>query len=197
VAGKEAENLAVVIGDVSGKGISAALLMAKLTSDIRSFSLNEPEPARVITQLNEYLSRSVTEEIFVTLLYVLLCPQERKISVVNAGHPPALIRHKPQGQVQAIDTNINFPLGVISETVYGVAEVSLEPGDTVVIYTDGVTEAMNQQSKQFGTARLYDVLKEGSSEPAQVLERIVGSVQEFVGLTPQSDDLTLVCFGLV
>jgi len=195
--GKEAENLAVVIGDVSGKGISAALLMAKLTSDIRSFSLNEPEPARVITELNEYLSRSVTEEIFVTLLYVLLCPQERKISVVNAGHPPALIRRKPQGQVQAIDTNINFPLGVIPETVYEVAEVSLEPGDTVVIYTDGVTEAMNQQSKQFGTARLYDVLKEGSSEPAQVLERIVGGVQEFVGLTPQSDDLTLVCFGLV
>ena len=197
VPGGEAENLGVVIGDVSGKGISAALLMAKLTSDIRSFALNEPEPARVITELNEYLSRSVTEEIFVTLLYLLLYPQERKISVVNAGHPPALIRRKSQGQVQAIDTNINFPLGVIPETVYEVAEVSLEPGDTVVLYTDGVTEAMNQKSKQFGSSRLYDVLKEGSSEPAQVLQRIVGGVQEFVGLTPQSDDLTLVCFGSV
>ncbi|KPJ61820.1 MAG: hypothetical protein AMS15_05740 [Planctomycetes bacterium DG_23] len=196
-ASGQTENLGVVIGDVSGKGISAALLMAKLTSDIRSFTLNEPEPARVITELNEYLSRSVTEEIFVTLLYLILYPKERKISVVNAGHPPALIRRKPQGQVQAVDTNINFPLGVLPDTVYEVAEVPLEPGDTVVLYTDGVTEAMNQQAKQFGSSRLYEVLKAGPSEPTQVLERIANGVQEFVGLTPQSDDLTLVCFGPV
>jgi serine phosphatase RsbU (regulator of sigma subunit) len=191
------ENLAVVIGDVSGKGISAALLMAKLTSDIRSFVSNEPDPARVITELNEYLSRSVTEEIFVTLLYLILDPGERKISVVNAGHPPALIRRKPQGEVQAIDSNINFPLGVLPETVYEVTEVPLDPGDTVVLYTDGITEAMNRQSKQFGSSRLYEVLKAGPSEPDRVLERIVNGVHEFVGLTPQSDDLTLVCFGPV
>ncbi|NOZ21010.1 MAG: SpoIIE family protein phosphatase [Planctomycetes bacterium] len=188
--------LAIALGDVSGKGLPAALLMAKLMGDLRSFALSDGDPARVLTKLNRQIAKSRTPlGRFVTLLYILLDPASADVCVANAGHPPPLLRAGDSGALRRLDKVVSVPLGVIEDVDFHSETIRLGSGDSIAIFTDGVTEAMNGESEQFGTKRLETVVAESPSAPRAMMDNILLAINEFVGLASPSDDLTLVCFG--
>ncbi|NOZ23065.1 MAG: SpoIIE family protein phosphatase [Planctomycetes bacterium] len=189
------DKLSIVIGDVSGKGLPAALMMAKLMSDVRFFALSEREPGKVLSKLNDHIAHSrAAEDRFVTLLYIMLDPNSRTVWLANAGHPFPIMR-KHAGEVRPLDQSVNLPLGVVENTEYTQQVCSMDPGDTIAIFTDGVTEAMNAAKSQFGGERLQKAVERASPSAKSVKEQILADINEFVGLASPSDDLTLVCFG--
>ncbi|MEW6360388.1 MAG: SpoIIE family protein phosphatase [Planctomycetota bacterium] len=188
--------LAIAIGDVSGKGLPAALLMAKLMGDLRSFALSDGDPARVLLQLNRQIAKSRTPlGRFVTLLYILLDPASATVCVANAGHPPPVLKAGDSGATRRLDKAISVPLGVTPDAEFRSETIHLDPGDTLAIFTDGVTEAMNGDNEQFGASRLEAMVAISSPSPRAMMEKILVAINEFVGLASPSDDLTLVCFG--
>jgi sigma-B regulation protein RsbU (phosphoserine phosphatase) len=186
--------LAVVLGDVSGKGISASLLMAKLSAEARFCLASEPQPAEAVAKLNRVFCGSGWEDRFVTLVLAVLDPQEHEVILVNAGHlPPILRRGAAAGPVA--EEIAQLPLGVDRNTRYQQAAVSLQPGDALVLYTDGITEAMNAHDELYGDRRLLAQLTAQPGEVRRLGRRLLDDVKLFVGARPQSDDLCLACFG--
>lgn len=187
--------IGVVIGDVSGKGIGAALYMARLTRDIRFFALAEPDPAQVLAALNRAVGDIGQDDIFVTLLYLVLDPTQHRIAMANAGHMPAVIRRAHPSELQVRETISGLPLGVLPEADYQTDEVELVPGDTVLLFTDGLVEAMSPSREMFGMDRLKEVVRAGPTTASTVLEHIVRTVQGHVAEAPQFDDTTVLCLG--
>jgi phosphoserine phosphatase RsbU/P len=186
----------IVVGDVSGKGVSAALYLARLTRDIRYYALAEPDPATVLKELNRAVGDIGQDDIFVTLLYAVLSPQKDVLALANAGHMPAIVRKsKPQG-VKVYDEISGLPLGVLPEADYATESINLTVGDTVFLYTDGLVEAMSPSRKMFGMDRLKKVLSEGPTASNGLLEHTILEVQRHVQEAPQFDDTTVVCIAL-
>jgi phosphoserine phosphatase RsbU/P len=186
--------LAIVLGDVSGKGISASLLMAKLSAEARFCLASEPKPADAVAKLNRIFCGSGWEDRFVTLVMAVLDPHKHEVILVNAGHLPPILCRGNTAQPVAEEV-AQLPLGVERATRYGQAAVTLEPGDTLVLYTDGVTEAMNAQDELYGDRRLMTQLTDAPTKVRLLGRRILDDVRRFVGARPQSDDLCLACFG--
>ena len=191
----EGGRLAIVVGDVAGKGIPAALMMARMSSAVREFSLAEDEPRRVVAQVNDRLAAMEAESTFITLIFALLDPRSRTLDMVNAGHPPPLLRKGPAGRVSEIQGCTNFPVGVMPGAEFEAESFRIEPGDFVCLYSDGVTEAMNAQQDSYGSDRLKSAAALPAASAAQMMENILRDVHAFVGGARPSDDLTLVCFG--
>jgi phosphoserine phosphatase RsbU/P len=189
------ERLGIVVGDVSGKGISAALYMARLTRDLRYFALAESEPARVLSTMNRAVGESGQDDIFVTLIYAVLDASKRQLVVANAGHMPAIVRRKNEGDVIILDKISGLPLGVLPDPEYTSETFDLEPGDSVLLFTDGLVEAMDPGQKMYGMQKLESVVKHGSSEAVGLLDRTVRDMQKHVAEAAQFDDTTIVCFG--
>ena len=187
--------LAIVVGDVAGKGIPAALMMARMSSAVREFALAADEPRRVVARVNDRMAAMEAESSFITLIFALLDPRSRTVQIVNAGHPPPLLRKGSTGRVAEIQSCTNFPVGVMAGAEFEAESFRLEPGDFVCLYSDGVTEAMNAQEESYGGGRLRTVAALPAASAAQLMENILQDVRAFVGSAHQSDDLTLVCFG--
>ena len=187
--------LCIVVGDVSGKGMPAALLMAKLMSDVRYIALAETKPTEAVARLNDSFGWRAPEGRFVTLLYLVLDPAARRVECVNAGHPSALIYRRGTGTVDKIVAGENFPLGLRKGLPFTSTVWELAPGDVMALFTDGVTEAMNAEGKMYGTDRLEKTLRAVAVPAGQVLTRVLNDIDSHVGTVAQSDDLTLVCFG--
>ncbi len=187
--------LAVVVADVSGKGIPAALLMARLSSEVRFCLATETSPARAVERLNAGFARTGWEDRFVTLALAVIEPTANKVSLINAGHLPPLLR-RPDGNVEPLGVDASgVPLGVDSDVRYEMFEFSLEAGQRVVLFTDGISEAMNPSGQLFGLERLRKRLAE-PSEGVEALGRgVLSGVKQFVASRAQSDDMCLVCFG--
>ncbi|MGD0999580.1 MAG: SpoIIE family protein phosphatase [Candidatus Brocadiia bacterium] len=191
----EGGSLAIVVGDVAGKGIPAALMMARMSSTVREFALASDEPRRVVALVNDRLAAMEAESSFITLVFALLDPRSRTLQMVNAGHPPPLLRKGSTGRVSEIQTCTNFPVGVMPGAEFEAESFRIEPGDFVCFYSDGITEAMNAQQDSYGSGRLKSVAALPAASAAQWMENILRDVHAFVGSAHQSDDLTLVCFG--
>jgi serine phosphatase RsbU (regulator of sigma subunit) len=189
------DRLAIVIGDVAGKGVPAALLMAKISSDLRYFALAESEPKAVLARVNEKFSEGQAEDIFVTVLYLLLLIDQKKIIIGNAGHLPPVVRSGSNRQVKKIESAVNYPIGVLTGATFEQEEYQLESGDAVAIFTDGVIEAMDKDHNQYGFQRLETAMAANLPDATSLGQNVLEDVRRFVGNTPQSDDLTLVCFG--
>lgn len=187
----------LVVGDVSGKGVSAALLMAKLMSDVRVFALAEHEPAPTLNRLNSHLAERGAEDVFVTLLFMKLDVERGSLTIGNAGHLPPVVRRGQGGSVIRIEDCINYPLGVLPDTQFEQSEFQLHKGDALAVFTDGIIEAMNGKKEQYGFERLEAAMGDPEATPKKLVQIVVSDVKKFVGRTPQSDDLTLVCFGPV
>jgi len=187
--------LAIVLGDVSGKGISAALLMAKLSAEARYCLVSEPTPAAAISRLNETFCGNRWEDRFVTMILAVLDPAKHEVCIVNAGHMPPLLRH-PSGEVEATGESIGrLPLGVASGIEYEQATVSLAPGDMLIMYTDGIPDAMNVAQKFYGTERLEAQLRGPANGVKDMGQRIIDDVRRYVGSQAQGDDMCVTCFG--
>lgn len=188
-------NWAVAVGDVAGKGMPAALLMANLCAEVRHLVRSGTTAVEVVARVNRQIHDAAPPGRFITFVMVILDPRAHAISVVNAGHMAPLIRRKG-GSIEAIgDEEADIPLGIERHRVYHHATTSLEPGDVVILYTDGINEALGRSDSQFGKARLQKAIASAEGGPAQVGDAILRALRAHVGVRPQSDDIALVCFG--
>lgn len=192
------QRLAIMLGDVAGKGVPAALLMAKLSSDARFCLLSQANLAAAITVLNELLYQHTSQmDRFVTLAAAVLDATAHTLTLVNAGHPPPLVYRRSTGEVEeatAKDT-IGLPLGVVDAFAYRSHQVHLQPGDCVLLYSDGVTDQLDKQNNQIQQKAIRTALQEGIHAPQMLSDRIVKILKQHASGRAQQDDVTLVCFG--
>jgi len=186
---------AIAIGDVAGKGMPAALLMTRLSSEAGLLLQTEPGPVRVVERLNRNLCRTRTDEKFITFLVAILDGQRHELTVVNAGHMDPLIR-RATGSIGVIGHDeAGPPLGIIDDQTYQMATASIGPGDMVVLYTDGVNEALDSNGRQFGMERLKQALAAAPAGAGEVGEWILDAVRRHAGGAAQSDDIAILCLG--
>jgi phosphoserine phosphatase RsbU/P len=191
------QRLAVLLGDVAGKGVAAALLMAKLSADARYCMLTETEPAVAVTKLNTLMIRSGIADRFVTLVAAVLDASNHTVTLVNAGHPSPLIYHRATRSVSdAIKGEVaGLPLGVEGGFEYASCQVSLAPGDCILAFTDGITEAVDENNVQLRTTGIYAAVQGQAYSPQTLGEQVVGVVKQFTAGRSQQDDIALVGFG--
>jgi len=183
--------LALVVGDVSGKGVPAALLVSTLHSALRLLLEREPISPALCERLNRHILESSSANKFITLLLVELDAASGRLRYVNAGHNPAVVR-RAGGSVELLPAS-GMPLGLIDGARFSVEELELEPGDLLCLYSDGITEAAGPDDVEFGTDRLAELL---AAAPEESLEAVVGRIDRavvaFAANRPQGDDQTLV-----
>jgi serine phosphatase RsbU (regulator of sigma subunit)/pSer/pThr/pTyr-binding forkhead associated (FHA) protein len=192
--------LAIAVGDVSGKGVSAALMMAKFSGDTRFCILTENSPSEAADELNSLLFAAGIEEKFITLSLSVLDPERRTLTLTSAGHLPIMIRHS-NGSVDEIgETIAGFPLGIVPEGEYKQTQVVLQPGDVVAVFSDGVTDARNLREELYESRdkrRLLRKLADTSGGPETIGRALLQDIREFSAGHNQVDDITLICFGPV
>lgn len=188
--------IGIIVGDISGKGVSAALMMAKLTTDIRLLSRTHSNPGDVLTYANRSLLEAGQDAMFATVIYLLLDLEQGIFTVANAGHQPPMVSSRRAEGVTELDDATAVALGVVPDLVYPQQAYKLIAGDVILLYTDGVNEATNRQRQEYGMKRLRHVVVGCPPAPTLLVQRLVADVQRFVGGAAQSDDLTLVAFGL-
>jgi sigma-B regulation protein RsbU (phosphoserine phosphatase) len=184
----------IVIGDVSGKGVPAALYMAKLGSDLRTLAFIEKDPASALERLNDLLAERSRRGMFATLLYIELDSQTGKLLISNAGHLPPIIK-KGDGSVMRLSTTGGSPIGILTGMKFGQETAAIDRGDAVILYTDGIIEAMNAREELYGFERFEALVRKAPSDPEGLKSAIIEDVNRFTGLSPQHDDMTMVCFG--
>lgn len=186
---------AVIVGDVAGKGVSAALLMARLSSDVRFSLASEPDPAKAVQQINEGFAHQDWQDRFVTMIAAVVNPQTHELTIVNAGHMAPFLR-RPGGQIEEIGEDVaGLPLGVAQGFEFSAYTRKLDPGDVVLIFTDGISEAMNADRALYGLERLKSGISTPNVSAAELGEHILDDVRRFANGFAQSDDMCLVCFG--
>lgn len=185
--------IAIAVGDVSGKGVSAALYVARLSSDLRYHSTTAKDPAELLHLVNHALCGDSRSGMFVTLLLMVLDPANGRVSVANAGHPQAVLR-KQDGSLTTIGGKAGFPLGIEEDAVFALERAQVDPGDAVFVYTDGITEAESPERELFGEQRLFASLAPGL-DAQQLSQDVLRAVAGFAQGAAQSDDITLVCFS--
>jgi serine phosphatase RsbU (regulator of sigma subunit) len=189
--------IGIAFGDVAGKGVPASLVMSRLSSAVRNIIEFVSDSAEAVTRLNNHMCAKAVEGRFVTFVLALLDPKKHKISVVNAGHMSPLIRRASGEVVEFDDSTVGVPLGVIEGFVYQAVERKLEPQDTIVIYTDGVSEAMNAASELYTIERLRTFVQQSTLPPSELGPTIREDVKQHAAGRPQNDDITLMVFGRV
>lgn len=186
--------LAVTLGDVAGKGVPAALLMARMYSMARYALVTAKTPAQAVSQLNASIASSGLGHRFITFVLIVLDPATEELTIVNAGHLPPILRTN-QGIFDAIaGEKSGLPLGVTLDFQYQQATIPFAPGNGLLLYTDGVTEAMNAANQIYGTPRLRQFLSGVQGSVEHIGEALVADVEEFCAGRPQRDDICLVYF---
>ena len=185
-----------VIGDVSGKGVPASLVMAITRTLFRIVAANSDSPADIVSKLNNAIAENNDTNMFVTMYVGILNLKSGDMKYCNAGHNPPLII-STDGQVEFQQLEANLPLGVINNFDFRNQSTTLPSGSAVLLYTDGLTEAENPSKQLFGEQRLTEVASAASSQTAkEMIETINQKLTDFVGEAQQSDDLTIMCFRL-
>ena len=180
----------LAIADVSDKGVPAALFMMSSRTLLKGAAIGTVDPGEALREVNELLYEENETLMFVTVLYSIYNPETGRLTYSNGGHDaPMLVR--PDGSSELLPLTGGVALGIAPDIEYPSHTVQLEPGDTVMLYTDGITEAMNGDGEQFGVERMHEVFAESPPENSeQALKAMFDAVRNFVGDTPQSDDIT-------
>jgi phosphoserine phosphatase RsbU/P len=175
--------------------VPAALLMARLSADVRFSLASESDPAKAVQQINEGFTHHDWSDKFVTMIAAVLNPHTHELTTVNAGHMAPLLR-KRDGTVEEFgEEEAALPLGVAPGCEYQSYTRVLEPGDVITMFTDGFSEAMNPQRELYGLERLRREISMPTVSVVDFGQRILDDVRKFVAGFPQSDDMCLVCFG--
>ena len=190
------ERLGVAIADVSGKGVPASLIMAICRSVLRSQAIGNPSPADVLQKVNRQLYPDIKEDMFISMAYLALDHVRGTVTLTRAGHDaPLLYKHKTQaitplktpGMVVGIDS------GDVFDRLTKDVAVELESDDFIFLYTDGITEALDNEGNEFGLERTIASVRSSAKEGAQaIVARVIDDLRNFVGPTPQNDDITLI-----
>ncbi len=186
------ERMGVLIGDVSGKGVPAALFMARFTTDFRLLAIREKDPEKLMRRINENVCERSCRGMFVTVFYMVVEKNSGEAVYVNAGHLPPVIWNSTTERFAILSREGGPPLGIVPDLHYSSARMTLDPGSCVLLCTDGLMEAKNDRGEFFGLGGIEKCLRAGSSEAETSLSRIGSSLSRFVGECPQADDITLV-----
>ncbi len=186
------EHYCLTVGDVSGKGVPSALYMAVTKTLLKGLTRPGRDPAEILKRVNQELCRDNEATMFVTVFLGILAVRTGVFTYSNAGHlPPILVRAGREPEWLPLPKGL--VLGGLDQSTYQSQTVLLEPGDHLVLYTDGVTEAVNGESELYSTRRLLETVRGASQESiAQRLQRLLAAVRSFAGDTPQADDITLL-----
>jgi phosphoserine phosphatase RsbU/P len=187
----------LVIADVSGKGVPAALFMALSRTLIRASTMTNADPAGSISHANKMICEDSKTSMFVTLFYAILDSREMTLNYVNAGHNPPLLLQGASSDVRLLKAK-GIALGVMDDAELQSVKVDLKPGDVLVLYTDGVTEAINDKEEEFGEERLLAIITKNRDRPAQeIMDTILAAITDYAGDRPQYDDITLMVMRAV
>ena len=187
------DHLCIIMADVSGKGVPAALFMMASKILLKTTAMAIPEPGKILARVNNQICSNNSLEMFVTAWLGILELSTGKLTAANAGHEYPIIRQHG-GRYELYRDRHGFVMGGMEGMEYKEYEVLLKPGSEVFLYTDGVTEATSEKNEQFGTKRLLESLNSGlAPELKGVLERVNDAVDVFVGDAPQFDDITMLC----
>jgi sigma-B regulation protein RsbU (phosphoserine phosphatase) len=192
-----AGRIGLVIADVSDKGMPAALFMSLCRTLVRASATDIPSPAKALQRVNELLMAENRSGMFLTAFYGVLDWRTGQLTFANAGHNPPLLQRQVQLGVLPL-TSKGVVLGVLDNVALEERRIVIEPGDMLMLYTDGVTEPINGEEEEFGEHRLIQVMTDNFDQPcAQIVEVIYATVSDFVGAQPQFDDYTLVALKRV
>jgi len=190
------ERLGVAIADVSGKGVQASLIMAICRSVLRSQAIGNPSPADVLQKVNRQLYPDIKEDMFISMAYAILDHAQGTVTLCRAGHDAPIVYDsetktaapvKPPGMVVGIDS------GSVFDRITGDFPLSLKRHDCLLLYTDGVTEALDANGDEFGPERMIECVRTSAPEGAPaMITRIIDELRAFVGVQPQNDDITLI-----
>ena len=192
--GEKEQHLGIVIGDVSGKGVAAGLIMATAKATLKGLSQQELTPKQILSQANSVLFEYTSGQKFMTMLYFQFKEKQKILSYSSAGHEHILVYHNDTQQVESIMSG-GFMLGMMPDIDNFLEDhqISFKPNDKIVLYTDGVTESRNPHEDLFGLPRLIEIVSKHGSKPAdQLLGFIKDEVYSFIGTREQYDDITLV-----
>jgi sigma-B regulation protein RsbU (phosphoserine phosphatase) len=186
------DRLCFVIADVSGKGVPAALFMAVSMTLLKAAAREGLAPDRVLAKVNEELSRDNEVNMFVTVICGILDTADGTVVFANAGHNPPLVV-RSSGGTALVKTDNGLALGVLEDAPYRCESLRLEAGDSIFLYTDGVTEAMNPAEELFGDQRLQEALESlAGKSPGEIASAVLQEVRDFAAGAPQSDDITIL-----
>ena len=186
----EGNRVGLAIADVSDKGVPAALFMMSSRTWMKGAAISSPEPGTVLGEVNALLHEDNETQMFVTVLYAVYDPETGEFTYASGGHDAPLLVH-PDGSSELLPLTGGIALGIVSDLAYGQNSVVLDHGDTLVLYTDGVTEAMNGEGEQFGIERLRKVFSDRAPKDAnEAAHKIFEAVNTFADGAAQSDDIT-------
>jgi len=186
------DHLFFSIGDVSGKGVPAALFMAASKMLMKGTAHLELTPAEILERVNRELCWENDSAMFVTVFCGIFCIKTGELRYSNAGHNPPVLLHA-SGQADWLPLPEGFMLGPFEDSRYETRSIVLTPGDTLILYTDGVTEAMNSEKEVYSDDKLLEMVMQSGNAAAEGLVReIVQSVRDYAGDEPQSDDITML-----
>jgi sigma-B regulation protein RsbU (phosphoserine phosphatase) len=184
--------LGLVIADVVGKGVSAALFMALSRTMVRTAALSSRSPAEALVRANQLIRDDNHSDLFVTVFYAVVDTRTGTVAYANAGHNRPLWLQASTGQIRELAAE-GIVLGIFDDIELEERQIQAGPGDILFLYTDGVTEAMDSNRQQFGAGRLGQVLAaQAGSTPEGLVEAVVGAVRDFAGSNLYADDLTLL-----
>jgi phosphoserine phosphatase RsbU/P len=189
--------LSIAVGDVSGKGIPAAIVMAGLQAVLRSLSVRDPRPAALVTELNSLVCSICPESFFATLFYAQIDPVRRTMTYVNAGHEPPLLLRQRSGKTirPAVGGTV---LGLSTRVQYAEGVIELEDGDLLIAVTDGVTEAANRAGEQFQLTRLHDAVTGSHTGRARdTVGHVMREVEDFAADSASSGDRTVIAVRIL
>ena len=188
--------LGIALGDVSGKGIAAALMMASLQASLRAEAPRAAgDISGMIARVNQMVYEASAEDRYATLFYAQYDPTARRLMYVNAGHnPPIVYRTSSKDrQLERLNREGGPVVGLMPDCSYGQAEITLASSDVVILYTDGISEAMNPSLEEWGEKRLLAAVREIEGFCAEeIITHLIGAATAFAAGAPQSDDMTLV-----
>lgn len=184
------DHLGLVIGDVSGKGMASALFMAISRTLLKAIAYKGYSPAECLAQVNFLLSQDNPSCMFVTLFYGVLNLSSRTLTYCNGGHNFPYLATS-EGEVSALEGSSNIALGIVEDAKFGENTIQIEPGQQLILYTDGITEAVNQQLEEFSEKKFKDYLSRCNGAPAmEMIKGLIREVNQFAAGTPQADDIT-------
>jgi len=190
------ERLGVAIADVSGKGVPASLIMAICRSVLRAEAARNPSPADVLRKVNRQLYPDIKEDMFISMAYLILDHQRNGVTLARAGHDAPLLYKRASQSVTPLKSPgmvVGIDSGNVFDRLTTDFAVPLERDDCLVLYTDGVTEALNSAGDEFGLDRMIQSVRASASDGAQtIVKRIIEDVRNFIGSLPQNDDITLI-----
>jgi sigma-B regulation protein RsbU (phosphoserine phosphatase) len=182
----------IVIADVSGKGMPAALFMASIRSIVRAKATASLSPSETMTQANSLICGDAARGMYVTVFFAELDPEKRLLTYVNCGHNSPFWYRSNKGEITELPSTGSV-VGIIPDAQWTQEQIEINRGDIVLLYTDGISEAFNEDEQEFGDERLKSILmKNAQRSPGEILTEVQRALQAFVGSAPQSDDRTIV-----